>query len=213
MSEQRFSIWHVLGLLALVLALCTTTLAGGVFLGYQWGRASGLAAASGRGNAPHALPGFPELPRPFTNQPNQPYLGVQFEMITPELAEAEKLGAQVGAVLRAVAPGSPAEQAGLMVGDVVQEVDGEAVDAEHTLRDLVAAHKPADEVTLTISRGTESLEIKVTLGARPVPDIPFPQGELFPEFGPGYRFEFRCSPEPCRFLPFPDQRSNGEPTY
>lgn len=213
MSEQRFSIWHVLGLLALVLALCTTTLAGGVFLGYQWGRASGLAAAGGRGNAPQALPGFPELPRPFTNQPDQPYLGVQFEMITPELAEAEKLGVEAGAVIRQVVPGSPAEQAGLIVGDVVQEVDGEAVGAERTLRALVAAHRPGDKVTLTILRGTENLEINVTLGTRPVPDLPFPQGELFPEFGPGSRFEFRCSPEPCQFLPFPDQRPNEEPTY
>jgi membrane-associated protease RseP (regulator of RpoE activity) len=212
MSEQRFSIWHVLGLLALVIALCTTTLAGGVFLGYQWGRASGLAASE-RANAPQARPDFPELPRHFSNQPDQPYLGVQFEMITPELAEAEKLGTEAGAVIRGVAPGSPAEQAGLMVGDVVQEIDGEAVDAEHTLRALVAAHQPDDEATLSILRGTESLEIRVTLGTRPVPDIPLPQGEVFPEFGPGYRFEFRCSPEPCQFLPFPEQPSNEEPTY
>jgi len=188
MSEQRFSVWHVLGLMLIVLSLCVVSLAGGVFLGYQWGRASGLTAAtSGRGEAPRALPNLPQPfgPNgPFANQPDQPYLGVRFEMITSELAQAEKLGAENGAVIRELASEGPAEKARLKVGDIVQELDGEAVDASHTLRDLIAAHKPGDEVTLKVLRGSESLEIKVTLGTRPAPEVPFPQGNVLP----GFRF-------------------------
>jgi S1-C subfamily serine protease len=70
-------------------------------------------------------------------------------------------GAQVVEVL----PGSPAAEAGLEVDDVITAVDGEPVTADNPLADQVRAHQPGDEITLTVQRVDEELEITVTLGA------------------------------------------------
>jgi membrane-associated protease RseP (regulator of RpoE activity) len=213
MVERRFSLWQVLGILAVVLALCTISAAGGLALGYQWGRASGIALAERERallpqEAPRSVwPGFGE---PFENLANQPYLGVQFEMITPELAESENLPVEEGALIRQVVPNGPAEKAGLKTGDIVQQVDGESVSAKHPLRERIVAHQPGDEVTLKILRNAETLEIKVTLESRPA-SLPFslPEGR----FPPDFNFRIQCSPEPCPPLPFLDNdRPEDQPT-
>lgn len=89
-----------------------------------------------------------------------------------------------GARVDTVADGGPAAAADLRPGDVITAVDGQPVDAEHPLRDLVAARKPGDTVALTVNRAEEvrrddgsgavTLEAKVepitvtaTLGERP----------------------------------------------
>ena len=95
MSEKRYSAWQILGGLAVVVSLCAASLAGGLFIGYQWGRASGMARAfAGQGRSERAPVPIPALPLPFEpgrrlgDLPHHAYLGVRFEMITPELAEA-----------------------------------------------------------------------------------------------------------------------------
>jgi S1-C subfamily serine protease len=80
------------------------------------------------------------------------YLGVQFETL------------EDGARLIEVMTDSPANIAGLQVDDVVTAVNGEAVNDEHTLRDRLVAYEPEDVVTLTVTRGDETLEIEVPLG-------------------------------------------------
>jgi len=59
-------------------------------------------------------------------------LGIQLQELTPELAAAFDMLAQ-GAVVAKVARGSPAEQAGIRVGDVITEINDHPV---HTIRDV-----------------------------------------------------------------------------
>lgn len=205
MTEKRFSFWQVAGILFVALALMAASLGSGVALGYQWGRASGLAAARAAYRAegadpPHALPFRPEGELP--DLASQPYLGVEFETITPELAESEKLSVDSGAIIRTVVSGGPAEKAGVKVEDIVLEVSGQSVDADHTLRDRVMSYRPGDDVTLTLRRGSETQEIKVTLGERAGFGEPFE---------PGFHYEFRCGPQPCPFPFFHEQKQ--QPTY
>jgi hypothetical protein len=54
----------------------------------------------------------------------------------------------VGATITYVEPGSPADDAGLQRGDVIQAVNSEPVDAEHSLADVVGAFRPGDTVTV-----------------------------------------------------------------
>lgn len=90
-------------------------------------------------------------------------LGVEYRALTPEIAETEGLSVTEGALVEAVVPGSPAEDAGLQVGDIITAVDGDAVDIEHTLSDRLYAYEAQDRVTFSVQRGEESLEISAVL--------------------------------------------------
>jgi len=84
-----------------------------------------------------------------------PYLGIQ--------AESTPQGENVADV---VADG-PSAKAGLQTGDVITEVDGQKVDRQHTLLDLLYGHKPGDVVELTVDRNGSTSTMQVTLGERP----------------------------------------------
>jgi putative serine protease PepD len=64
-----------------------------------------------------------------------------------------------------IMPGSPADIAGLKVGDVVTAVDGDKVDAKHTLAVRMVAYGPGDTLTLTVVRGGNTMQMPVTLAA------------------------------------------------
>ena len=125
--------------------------------------------------------GLPTLPFGNNGQPaqpnatpaaNGPYLGIEYESITPDVAAQENITGTQGALIRTVAAGSPAAKAGLKAGDVISAVDGQAIDATNNLHAIVANHKPGDELTLTIVTGTANgptnqHDVKVTLAVRP----------------------------------------------
>ncbi len=77
-------------------------------------------------------------------------------------------GAQrAAAVVKSVASGTPAEAAGLQVGDVITAIDGKRVDSSLALVAAIREQKVGDSVTLSIVRGASASELKVTLTARP----------------------------------------------
>jgi len=85
------------------------------------------------------------------------YLGVQLSDAT----------SGAGASIGQIAGGGPASDAGLRTGDVVTAIDGKAIGGADALVNAVDAHKPGDQVTLTVRRGGDTSQIKVKLGTRP----------------------------------------------
>jgi S1-C subfamily serine protease len=85
------------------------------------------------------------------------------------------IGPAEGALVEGVAPGSPAEKAGLKQGDVILSVDGTRVDMRHSLGDLVSAKKAGDSITLAVTaEGPDAArDVKVTLEKSPGKDAPF----------------------------------------
>lgn len=65
-----------------------------------------------------------------------------------------------------VFPKSPAEKAGLQVGDIVVKMDGQEIATFKALVDAVALHNPGDEVTLQLKRGEELKDVALTLGRK-----------------------------------------------
>jgi len=90
-------------------------------------------------------------------------LGVTYDVVTPALAASQNLSVTAGALILTVLPGSPADAAGLKVGDVVTAVDGDKVDAKHTLAVRMVAYGPGDTLTLTVVRGGNTIQLPVTL--------------------------------------------------
>ena len=80
-----------------------------------------------------------------------------------------------GAYVTNVVAGSPAEKAGVKAQDVIQSVDGTAIDAAHGLSDLIAARKVGDTVTLSILPGgvAPAKDVKVVLVKSPDKDAPY----------------------------------------
>jgi 2-alkenal reductase len=99
------------------------------------------------------------------------------------LADRLNLPVKSGVLVSDVLPGSPAEAAGLkggtetqvikgirvtVGGDIITAVNGiQLRDMDQLLAYLVADAAPGDKITLTVVRGTETLQIEVTLRARP----------------------------------------------
>ena len=80
----------------------------------------------------------------------------------------EKGLALPGARILQVAAGSPAEKAGLKVGEVMLAVDGTQINAQNNLRARLSSHKPGDSVRMSVqsAEGTQR-ELTVTLGDHP----------------------------------------------
>ncbi|MBI9113958.1 S1C family serine protease [Sanguibacter suaedae] len=71
-----------------------------------------------------------------------------------------------GAVVEQVSAGSPAAEAGLEEGDVVVALDGKVVTGAESLTGFVRAQSADTEVTLTITRDDEALDVPVTLATK-----------------------------------------------
>ncbi|MFV1986884.1 MAG: trypsin-like peptidase domain-containing protein [Gemmatimonadota bacterium] len=94
----------------------------------------------------------------------RPRLGVRVSDVTAVDAEAYDLEAVTGADVNSVEAGSPADRAGLRVGDVVVALEGEPVDNSNALITMLAQRNPGDRVVLSVLRYGEEEELTVTLG-------------------------------------------------
>src|SRR5262249_45198161 len=113
------------------------------------------------------------------------YLGISSQSV-PSLAEIAlefKVPVTSGVLVATVAPGGPADQAGLkggtdpenfrvsnieLGGDIITHIDGTPVsDFDDLIGYLVAHTEPGQTVVLTVVRDNQTLQINLTLGERP----------------------------------------------
>jgi S1-C subfamily serine protease len=72
-----------------------------------------------------------------------------------------------GHILVSVEPNGPAEQAGLMIGDILLAIEGKTIDDTNALMAFLDAGSVGQQLTLEILRGGQSQSVPVTVGARP----------------------------------------------
>ncbi|WP_376696441.1 DegQ family serine endoprotease [Wenzhouxiangella sp. EGI_FJ10305] len=94
------------------------------------------------------------------------FLGVQLQAVSREQADALGLERPMGALINSIEPGSPAEEAGIEVGDVILEFEGTPIDQHSELPPLVGMERPGTESEMTIWRWGERRTVEVTLGER-----------------------------------------------
>ena len=90
-------------------------------------------------------------------------IGVQIEQVSKEVAESIGLGKPVGALVRGVEAGSPAEKAGVEAGDIITKFDGKVLEKSSDLPRMVGGTKPGTKSTLTVFRRGSSKELTVTI--------------------------------------------------
>jgi S1-C subfamily serine protease len=76
--------------------------------------------------------------------------------------------ASSGALVEAVQPGSPAETAGIQVGDVITAANGKSIADGAALQQLIRSEKAGAKLTLTISRNGSPTTVTATLGTTQV---------------------------------------------
>ena len=94
------------------------------------------------------------------------YLGIYPQTITDELKNANGLPTTEGVLVAQVDVNTPAEQAGLKVGDVITELNGQPVKDAQSFRFLVADKGPGSTVDLKVWRNGDYKTIDVKLGER-----------------------------------------------
>ncbi|HVR80543.1 MAG TPA: DegQ family serine endoprotease [Luteimonas sp.] len=98
-----------------------------------------------------------------TGKVSRGQIGVQVQQIDYENANGLGLPDTRGALVAAVVAGSPAEKAGIEVGDVIRTLNGTPINDSSDLPPLVGAMTPGAHAKLTVLREGKSREFDVTL--------------------------------------------------
>jgi S1-C subfamily serine protease len=109
----------------------------------------------------------------------RPALGVRTIPIDPEIAEELGLAANYGLLIVQAVPGGSADHAGLrggseraylgnipimIGGDLIVAIDGEKIESQQKLAQIMNKHRAGDTVKVTIFRGKKQVEVTVVLG-------------------------------------------------
>ena len=71
----------------------------------------------------------------------------------------------VGAVIKSIAPGQPADRAGLKQGEIIVKIDGQNIATATGVNDHLADKQPGDLVTVTVRRDGKDHDVKVALAS------------------------------------------------
>jgi len=116
------------------------------------------------------------------------YLGVLIQPVDENIARSLGLKEPVGALVTSVFPGTPAEKAGIQVGDVIVRFNGEEIHRFNELPVKVSTTPPGKKVKVAYFREGKEYEVEVVLGelpeegtqessSSPPPSTPSPQKE------------------------------------
>ncbi len=100
-----------------------------------------------------------------TGEVRRGHLGVVARDLTRDFARDLGLSKEEGAAIVDVVDGSPADRAGLRVGDVVLSVDGAPVRSSSDLRAKIGVRRVGQELNLAIWRDGKRSSVKVPIGA------------------------------------------------
>ncbi|MDP3839887.1 MAG: Do family serine endopeptidase, partial [Methylococcales bacterium] len=90
-------------------------------------------------------------------------LGVTTQDLTPELMTAFNLSNKQGAAISRIENNSPAEKAGLQIGDVIVAANGQTIKDSHDIRNLVGLLQVGDNVAIDYFRGNEKKTVTATI--------------------------------------------------
>jgi serine protease Do len=118
-----------------------------------------------------------------TGKVSRGQIGVQVQQIDYEKAKGLGLQDTRGALVAAIVDGSPAQKAGIEVGDVIRSFNGIPINDSSDLPPLVGAMAPGSRAKLTVLRADKTLDYDVVLSqlnegiAAGMPDQPAPAAD------------------------------------
>jgi S1-C subfamily serine protease len=98
---------------------------------------------------------------------NRPWIGISYVKITRQLAQYYRLPTTEGVLVAHVEPYSPADDAGLRKGDIIEKIDGNRIDDGVEISLKVRKKNVNDKLLITINRYGRCFEVPIQLQARP----------------------------------------------
>lgn len=89
------------------------------------------------------------------------FLGIGF--VFRDLKEYLNKGLPIGPVITGVLKNSPADKAGLRVGDIIVSIDGTEFSDEYELSEFIKEKNPSDKVKIKVYRKNNTIELEATL--------------------------------------------------
>jgi serine protease Do len=97
----------------------------------------------------------------------RPWIGVASMKVTPQLARYYGLPSTEGALIAQVEPYSPADDAGLRKGDIIEGIDGNRIEDPTQIASHVRKKQVNDQLTLTVNRYGRQLQVPIQVDERP----------------------------------------------
>src|SRR5262245_12312251 len=99
----------------------------------------------------------------------QPYVGLVMQPVHIPDRLGKDAGVQipVGLLVMSVEPGGPADAAGILLGDILLEIDGSAFDEVDDVHDVLDRKGVGQDVQATLIRGGQKSQATIRIGARP----------------------------------------------
>ena len=97
--------------------------------------------------------------------PVHSYLGVSLTTVNALNARQNNLSVDYGAYINEVTEGGPAAEAGMQAGDIVIAANGDEITSADGLIIALRGYDVGEKVTLTVMRGSEQMDLEVTLGS------------------------------------------------
>ncbi|HEX9899037.1 MAG TPA: Do family serine endopeptidase [Candidatus Methylomirabilis sp.] len=95
------------------------------------------------------------------------WLGIGIQPLTPELAKSFGVSADEGILVNQIMPKSPAEAAGLKVGDLILTLDGKPIKDARQMQRLVAEAEIGKTIAVIVLRDKTKRALKVQVGEMP----------------------------------------------
>ena len=170
MEKNSRSWWIVLAIIVGLLLSCSVSALVGGAAGYLAGRKAASAI-----DVPLHPRRFRIVPQLVPPKPRMP------EQRMPEMGRG-------GALITEVVEGSPADRAGLRVGDIIVEVNGQPLEGA-ALEDILLDYDPGDMVELGVVRNGRVRGVPVELGRHPEKGGETPWLGVFYQGLPGFRLD------------------------
>ena len=95
------------------------------------------------------------------------WLGVQIQDVTRELAESFGMKRPHGALVAKVVPGSPAEKAEILIGDIITEFNGHEIETSGELPPMVGMTPINEKAEVKLIRQGQSMSVPIQIGLLP----------------------------------------------
>lgn len=95
------------------------------------------------------------------------WLGIAGQQLTPALAESLDLSSTTGILISGVLESGPADQTGIVPGDVITEIAGVEIRTTHQMLNEISIQTPGSTIDITLFRNGKPIQLDVTVAERP----------------------------------------------